>query len=364
MTGQEFFRDFQVRIEKSYSRFVDAVKAERLFKRALVSMFDQKWASLDSQKEYDELRSILSSETVVTPRSNNIQLSPLLITNLTNSGNVVTIKTLSKHGLIFNDQITISDVQGIVSVPSINGTHSVTSIISEYEFEIQFSTILGSYVADSGNVTHSAMLPDYLHLFAISCKFEDSEGYSIASVANRTPVVITLSKYSPIRSYDQVTISGHTQTILNGTFYVKHHTDKRYSLYYDEFLEVPVVGAVNSSNESGILKKVFYRYADMVPPDMKISVLAKPDVSSPAFEISSNGISIFPNNRPCLEAKVDYMSLAKRFIDPTDNVLNLELVYPVKFLYRVLSEAVALYASPTRDQQLEASERRETQINP
>lgn len=364
MTGQEFFRDFQVRIEKAYSRFVDAVKAERLFKRALISVFDQKWAGLSSQKEYDELRSVLSSNTVLSPRDNNIQLSPLLITSLTISGNIVIVKTLSKHGLLFNDVVTISGVQGIVSVPAINSNHNVISIVSPYEFELQFSTVFGSYTADSGNVTHASMLPDYLHLFSIACKFEDTESYGISAVSNRTPVVITLSENTPIRSFDQVVISGHTQNILNGVFFVKYHTDKRFSLYYDEFLENPVVGAVNTDIESGSIKKIFYRYAEMLVPDQKINKLDIPEVSSPKFEITSNGISIMPTNRMCIEAKVDYMSKAKRFIDPTNNSLDLELIYPTKFLYRVMSEAVVLYSSPTRDQQLESSERREIQSNP
>lgn len=454
MTGQDFFKEFQVRISKSYSRFVDTVKAERLFKRALYSVIDQTWAKLDNQKPYDELKFLITTEKVVTPKSNNyhknkILLSNLSVSSLTYVGTTATITTIGDHNFSIGDTVTFTGAAGLTTSPSINSTSfSIQSVTAANVFTINFTTISGSYTANSAIVSNSNILSDYLHLFSISCKFEDSNPYDIVSVSNSTPVFIELSAPSTIRSYDKVTISGYSDSGLNTDFYVNHHTDKRYSLYYDEFLTNPVpasimtqnpvivttsinvssvsvlgnfvtyntasahtlvagdtvttngfggagfnitanvysvpsttsfvlniapvgtpgTGTVNynksSSNSGGVVKKIYYRYATPMPSDQKIQVLEPATVSAPKFEMAENSIAIMPFNRTCIETKIDYLTKPKVFVDPTNNILDLETIYPAKFLYRVISEAVVLYSSPTRDQLLESSERREIQSNP
>lgn len=454
MTGQDFFKEFQVRISKSYSRFVDAVKAERLFKRALYSVIDQTWAKLDNQKPYDELRFLITTDKVVTPMSNSyhknkILLSPMTISSLTIAGTVATITTVGDHNFSVGNVVTFSGVAGITSTPAINtNSFAIQSVTAANVFTINFSTISGTYTANSGTVSNANMLSDYLHLFSIACKFEDSSSYDIVSVSDSTPVFIELSTPSTIRSYDKITISGYSDAGLNSTFFVNHHTDKRYSLYYDEFLTTPVpssimtqnpviistsinvtsvttsgnfvtyntasahtlsagdtvttngfggagfnttanvysvpsttsfvlniapvgtpgTGTVSynkaSTNSGGSVKKIYYRYAAPLPSDQKIQVLDPATPSAPKFEMSENAISIMPSNRTCTEVKIDYLAKPKVFVAPTDNIFDLETVYPAKFLYRVISEAVVLYSSPTRDQLLESSERREIQSNP
>lgn len=453
MTGQEFFKEFQVRIDKAYSKFVDSVKATRLFKRALYSVIDQEWARLDNQKPYDELRSLLVSDYVVSPKKNKILLSPLGITGLTYIGTTVYVITAVNHNLSAGDSVTLSGVSGITSTPSINGTFSVQSASVPNAFAISVSSISGSYTVGTGIVAHAGMLSDYLHLFSIACKFEDSESYDIETVFDSTPIRFKTSSPTTIRSFDQIVIRNFSHSGVNGTFYVKHHNNKTYSLYYDQFLNNPVPGSViinnapftplnvipysftvtsvsvsgntvtfttstphliqegqevrttgfggvgynttgivssvpsstaftlqlitsgsagtgtvsyyiPGNNSGGIVNKIYYRYAEMLPPDQKIQVLDVADVFSPKFETTADCISIMPISRNCLEAKVDYIKKPSIFINPTDNIFDLENVYPVKFLYRVISEAVILYSSPSRDQLLESSERRETQSNP
>lgn len=454
MTGQDFFKEFQVRISKAYSRFVDTVKAERLFKRALYSVIDQTWAKLDNQKPYDELKFLIITDKVVTPKSNNyhknkILLSNLSISSITYVGTTATVTLIGDHNFSTGDGVLLSGVLGLTTSPSINSSSFIIqSTPSSNAFRINFTAISGTHTANSGVVSNSSILSDYLHLFSIACKFEDSIPYDIVSVSNSTPVFIELSSPSTIRSYDKVTISGYSDSGLNTDFYVNHHTDKRYSLYYDEFLDNPVpasimtqnpvivsstinvssvttsgnfvtyntssahtlvagdtvttngfggtgfnitanvysvpsttsfvlniatigtpgTGTVNynkaSSNSGGVVKKIYYRYATPMPSDQKIQVLEPAAPSAPKFEMAENSISIMPFNRTCTEAKIDYLTKPKVFVDPTNNILDLETIYPAKFLYRVISEAVVLYSSPTRDQLLESSERRETQSNP
>jgi hypothetical protein len=451
MTGQDFFKEFQVRIAKSYSRYVDSVKAQRLFKRALYSVMDKIWSGLDNQKPYDELRSLIVSDKTINIGANNkIILSPLTISSIsTVSATILEITTISEHALSTGDTVTFSGVVGKTVVPDINSnSFSVQSVQSSNVFRITVTSHTGTYTADSGTVSHPYMLSNYLHLFSIACNFEDDISYNISSVSDTTPVCITLDSRSTLRDSDKITITGYSDTALNSTFYVKHHTDKRYTLYYNEaltsavpksifttnpvtvtntrtvnsvtasgnfitfntstahgitegsyvttigfggagynttqavysvpsntsfVLELTVTGTPGtgtvryntaSPNTGGVVKKQYYEYASLIPPDQKVSVIDIATVSLPKFEITENAISIWPQNKTCIQAKIDYMIKPPRLIDPIDNTFDLENVYPVKFLYRVISEAVVLYSSPTRDQLLESSERREIQSNP
>jgi hypothetical protein len=363
MTGFEFSKEFQVRIDKAYSKYVDPAKQKRLFKRALYSLAEQKWAGLETQKEYDELRSMVSTEVSISTTGNILPVSPILVESITKSGNTLLVKTINKHNLKDFGKFTLSGVQGISTVPAINGVHTVGAIVSDTSFEFNVSTVAGNYVPDTGVLVHDFMVEDYMHLFAIRCEFVEPVGITIAKVIDRKPCVINLSKVSDLRDHDKVSISGHDQNVLNGVFYVKHHGGKAYSLFYDELLTEPVSGALPSQNVSGFVSKVFKRYADPITSDRKISPLDKPSIMNPKYETADGAIKIYPLNIECKGVVIDYFSKPPRFIDPEDDTLDLENIYPVKFLYRVLSEAVVLYATPSRDQLLEAMERRETQTN-
>ncbi len=60
--------------------------------------------------------------------------------------------------------------------------------------------------------------------------------------------------------------------------------------------------------------------------------MSDPKIDRPKFEMGNNLMKIYPLNYTCQEITVDYVSNALVLIDPTDNVQDLELYYPFKFL--------------------------------
>lgn len=68
MTGAEFYLQLQNAYDKAYSAYLDAANANRLIRRSIIRMVDKIYSTNDTQKEGDELASlIVKNETHLTP---------------------------------------------------------------------------------------------------------------------------------------------------------------------------------------------------------------------------------------------------------------------------------------------------------
>lgn len=196
-------------------------------------------------------------------------------------------------------------------------------------------------------LTSTGIVPDYLHLLAIKCKFTAPLFISLSGATNATPIVITVNERSNLRTGDNVDISGVIgNTNANGVFYLKKLSDFRFGLYSDIELQVPVSG--NAAYISGgTISRVYYKYAKLIRSDNKISTFATPTVDLPRYETVTNLIKIYPAN--CQQVLLDYVTTAAVLIDVSDSATDLELTYSYQFLQFIITTAASIFSGEIKD---------------
>lgn len=360
MTGVEIRKTFESKVDKAYSKYLDNAKLNRIFKEAITSLAEQKWMGLSTQKEYDELRYMVKTEVELPVRGGRIHISPVAIQSMSAAAGLVRIKTVSEHNLIAGETVVFSGVDGIVTQPNIDGSMQVHSIVNGLEFNVLSSFISGQYTPFSGSVVVPNSLSDYLHIFAMMCKVPESMNLEITSSSRATPTTIILSKRANIRNGDKLIISSFSDPAVNGVRYAKHLTDNKVSLFLDKNLTMPVAG--NGSNVSGgVVQRMWEEYGEPTFSNRKISKFEEPRPDSPKYETADGFIKIYPEG--CKGVKVDYFAAPAKYIDVSDSTTDYELLFPAKFLYRLINEAIRIYSVPSRDPLLEAMTTREAQIN-
>lgn len=198
-----------------------------------------------------------------------------------------------------------------------------------------------------------SLIADYQHLLAIKSRFAiPYVGIVVSDASNTLPIVITLSNFSDLRSGESVVISGVIGNFAaNGTFYVKQLSRKKYQLFSDANLTLPVQGN-GAYIQGGIISKIQYNYCKPFYAETKISPLGQPDFANPKYEITQGLIKLYPDNISCSEVTVDYIKKTTVFIISNDNTIDLELTYPVKFLYYIADVSAQLFAESVKDAEL------------
>lgn len=196
-------------------------------------------------------------------------------------------------------------------------------------------------------LTSTGIVPDYLHLLAIKCKFTAPLFINLSAATNATPIVITVTERSNLRTGDNVDIAGVIgNTNANGVFYLKKLSDFKFSLYSDIDLQVPVAG--NAAYISGgAISRVYYRYAKLIRSDNKISTFATPTVDYPRYETVTNLIKIYPAN--CQQVTLDYVTTAAVLIDVSNTTTDLELTYSYQFLQYIITTAASIFSGQVKD---------------
>lgn len=349
-SGSNFYSDFTSRIGK-FSKFVDKFKLKRICDRALNTVIQREWASLTNQKVSDDLRYMVSTENVFKISNGSVSTSPLFIETIVASGNVITITAAGVHNLAPLDVITISDAQGIITTPNMNGDHTVTGVPNKNKIEFIVTTPLGAHIPNTGKITHSKLISNYIHLFALKAQFQEELPIKIVKSVNNVPSWIEFNKRTNLRNGDKIIISNFSDQAVNGVRYVQHLTDFRVRLFTDKDLKSPLINIAGSNIEGGKIKKETYNYASNWASDDKISSFKQGTIDSPVFETSDNSIKITPSH--CLEVTVDYLATPKIDLDLNDNTVDLLLIFPFSFIDKWLNESVAIYSNPARDPLLE-----------
>ncbi len=373
MTGAQLSLYFDQKSSSSYTGYLDNTKKNRLFKDALISIVEKTWKGDYNQKEWDEITFLTNTNVEKIPSNlgttselSNVLLSDSLqITSVTiGSATTFSIETYLPHCLDTGQQVTISGVAGSLTMGTANGTFNV-AVNTQTNFTITVASATGVYTANTGIVITPYTVSDYWHLLAIKCLFNTQlYNITVSDATNKSPIVVTLSNRSIVRSGSQVVISGVTgNTAANGTFYAKVKNDFDIALYSDVNLQIPVVG--NGTYVSGgIISIVNYNYASPLTSKMKQGVLNTPTPQDPYFEIANNQIKVYPRDQTCSRVKFDYIRIPSIVIDVNDATVDLVLYYPEKFLYAIVDRAMEIFAMITRDQELFQESNIQQQKNP
>lgn len=368
LTGRDIDLYFSQKSDISYSAYLDQTKKNRLFKNAMFVCCDKKYLNLEDQKTFDEMAALISTENVFSVNNNKIYTSPLQITNIqfnTPSVNIATITTALPNNLRDGETVTIS---GVLSNPAltnnINGSF-VATIASATTFTIPYVYVAGTYTPNTGQVTYAEMVSDYMHLYAVKCKYLEPLNIPVNNSSGVSPISIFFKIKNKIRSGDQIIISGATHNLaMNGTWYVKQISSVGYYLYQDADFLIPSTGGVAYSLPEGTVSKISYEYAKPNFSDRKIDQFNESEVDLPKYETANKLLKFYPTNRSCSEITLDYITVPKVFIDVTDNSTDLSLVYPEKYLYWIIDMSIKLFSTPLRDTLLNQEITQELVLNP
>ena len=110
MTGQEFDKEFDQKVDKAYSAYLDNTKKERLYKMALYEAIELKYQSGDKQKLYDELAGLIRTNYSVVPVSNELINTNTTIIAIDINATTVDITTLNPHNLSNGNTVTVTEV--------------------------------------------------------------------------------------------------------------------------------------------------------------------------------------------------------------------------------------------------------------
>jgi hypothetical protein len=100
MTGVEINQIYSQQIGQTYSGIEDIPKKNRRFKKALINAIEEKYRNLNEQREFDEIRSLISSQEL-TPTNNYIDFV------INNTAHVLAVKAKYKRTI---PGLTIKDI--------------------------------------------------------------------------------------------------------------------------------------------------------------------------------------------------------------------------------------------------------------
>jgi hypothetical protein len=352
-TGQTLYKYLQQSVDQAYSGYLNTFKADRLFKDALLKTLENKYSSQDNQKSRDELSYIFSTDNILVPNNNQLSTQPLQVIGVTVlNPTTFTITTFLPHNLSTGNSVTISGVNGTLNIATANGTFVVT-VTSATTFTITVVSATGVYAANTGKVITPTTIIDYWHLLSMKVKYSQPiYDWTVTAASNTSPIVLTISSYNSFRTGEKLTISGVTgNTNANGTFYVKVVNTKKLALYADVNFQTPIAG--NSFyTGGGVIAREYYNYVTPYLSEEKIGFYNEPTVDDPGIDIVNNRLKIYPTSVPCTEVTIDYVKVPQQLIVTTDNIIDLTLYYPEKFLLLIVDEAAQIFAGQVRDPEL------------
>lgn len=358
MTGVEIDLNFDWKVDKSFSAYMDPVKKNRLFKNALILACKKKNLGLQSQQQYDAIRTLIATEREYTVNHNILRLSPLVVNQVAIASgptSTLIITTRIPHNLKDGDTVSFSGGIGLNTIPAFNFTQfTVASILSPYRFTITgFVNATGTYTDDSAKAITSNNVPDYGYLFAAKLKFKEQIlGVKITGINDTTPIGIRIDGKSNLVSKEQIEFSIMGLPGANGTFYIKVVNSKLIELYADKNHQTPITRIGASVVQSGRMDRIYYKYATPYFSDRKIDPLGQPKPRKPKYAIADGALKCYPIDETCYAATLDYFTIPFNFIDVEDNILDLSTIYPLDFIYHIIDQAAKLYASQSRDQML------------
>lgn len=324
ITGSQFTKEFERRVDKSYNDYYAPSQYKDFFKRTLQGAILAKYNQLDNQRRFDELRGLLVYQRQVTATSGRIALQPTPIEAYDGVTGIIT--TSYPHNAQLGDTITV-DIIGSSGL-----YQGDVVVVSVSEFTIEVSPVdVG--VFESGSFTTPDTLSDYLHLFGVNVKYQVASNDDIEAIeATPQKIVISLSKRSNLRDGDMVYIDGVLgSTNANGVRYLNRVGIKKYQLYSDAKLEVPVI-ANGSYLGGGDIFNIYENKAFQIKPDMTtIQKVDAPTPQFPRFQIAENAIVLEPSEG-IQTIKIDYIRTPAVSADPENDKTDLELYYSREFI--------------------------------
>ena len=355
-TGVQIFADLKRQIKQYQSDVVVPSMGNYLLKKALFEVIEDNYKNLAVQKNKDELGSLIKTEKLYTVLSNGINVGLVPISSVViASGTTYTIIFLWEHHLGTGIAIAISEVLGMTAA---NGSYSfVTGAPTAGQYAVVNSTTItvgvasatGTYTADTGIMSNSNIVSDYLHLLTAKIVFEQSTTFTVTDATFASPIKLTINENNNLRSTEKIKVSGvGGNTNANATSYIKKGKLKEMLLYSNEELTTAVAGNA-AYTSGGILKRIVESYCKPQESDEKIDFYSA-TVKNPKIETTQKQLIVYPKDKGATSIYIDYITTETKELVVTSTI-DYEKLYNRTFLDKVINRATQNFCSMVEDPQ-------------
>ena len=354
MNSRDILNYIKERTGENFSDYISDSTANEYFSNALLNTIEKRYTELATQRNFDDLNFLIQRGSIYTVKANKLRVKPINIVTMAGAAASITIATNVPHGLTTGDLIQLHDVTDITITPilsfPITGEifYTVTSAAGTKLFTIEANSFSGTYVAGAGYITTNNIVADYLHVLDVKAKYTRIINDTVITGAtNATPVVVTLSRKSRLRTGSQVRIASvFGNDAANGDFYVKQINAYKYALYSDALLASPVSGS-GAYASGGVVSEIYYNVC--APVKEAAGVLGNATVINPQYAESDGFLKFTPDVSTCDECTINYLQKPTVPIDVEDPTVNLSNIYGDSLLYRVAEEFINLFKGDNVD---------------
>lgn len=362
MNSAEIKKNFEQKVDKAYTGYFDNSKMNRLFKDTMYRVVNEKLDNYGIQKNRDEISFLIKTNIVKPINNNKIAVADVAVQSITIvNPSVYEITFATPHNVVAGDSITISGVQGTLTITQANGTFTPI-VVDDYSLEIMVASATGVYTAGTGKMTFTKLLNDFYRLLTTKARVKENTEYLVVAASNYSPIKIKVFEHNNLRTGERITISGVLgNTNANGDFYIRKVNSKEFELFTDAILKVPVVGnGVYTSG--GVAVRSNYEYCKELVSDKKIAVYSWADEQTPLYETTDKYLKFYPIENTIDEITIDYCKTPKE-IDFKETTTDYTLFYNTKFLLYLIDQAAKTFGLEIRDTELYNGMIRETQEN-
>ena len=347
-TGLDLSKLFDDKIDNSYSDYVSVAKKQRAFDNAFLRIIENKYRGMDTQKEFDELSELIVINKEFDINNNRFRTVDVPVSSVV-TGATTTFNFGAEHNLIVGDTFVVSDTVGGTDV---NETFVVATAPTPTRVTSTTIFTSGTVTANTGSVSYSKMLSDYLHLLAMKCRmYTNAAGEDVYRMYVGNPGTIEFFTPVTLRDGERIIFSEMPLNMGVSQYdeaYLKRVSEFKYKLYSDEHLITPI--EINGAYSNGAaVKEIEYSYGKYYPSDRRISHLGLPTIEEPKYNQSQNFFKVFPSEHTCDKVKVDYVKTPPVTILVGDTTQDLELYYSETLMNRLTDEAVKMFYQQVRD---------------
>jgi hypothetical protein len=373
-TGVDILRIFDREVDQAYTDFESTAQKTDRFKVAMVNIIERIYRGLDTQKDYDDIASLIvvdkylslsRGELILTPQY--IQLvSFQTIPNIT--GTFITLTFSTPHGLENTDMGSLVFSNGINS--------GVSNIVwTSVSYSVQTPTTLtgytpfvasGTYISNSVSVySQIKTAANYVHLLAIKPIYKKRMLDAYSRIADVDGDKIKFVRQNSLRTGDVIRIT--TSPIIAGfeqDFYVKQLNRFTYEIYADSALTTTVLLPALPPTNNYNISVVVGDYAEKLSPHELVSRFSGRKPEFPGYLVSENKIVFRPIDPEPTNVYISYLKSDAVFFDLSSTAIDYETIYSRKFIQRVIDEAVADFNRSVRDYNALGAENNQIISNP
>jgi hypothetical protein len=374
-TGVDILRIFDREVDQAYTDFESTTQKTDRFKVAMTNVVEKIYRGLDTQKDYDDIRSLIIIDKYLALTSGSLRLTPSAIASVSISiippSNIyqVVLTFASAHGLSSSDMGSLvfsnSENSGVSAAAwNVFTIYNVTS--ANQLLGYSSVPVTGTYIPNSVSVySSSTTAGNYNHLLAVRPLYQKPVAYEYSRIASVNGSKIKFLRPNSLRTGDVIRIT--TSPLLSG-FQQDIYLKRLNSLLYEAYSDSLFVSAISlpsiPSNTNYSITVLSGDYAEKMSAHELVSRFSGRRTEFPGYLIDQNKIIFRPNQPVPTHAYLSYIRSDAVFFDLSSTSLDYETIYSRKFIQRVIDEAVSDFNRSVRDYNALGAENNQITTNP